>query len=140
MRPVTRARSLDRDGNAFGQRGVAERDNIPLPRLLVEIRREKPACLVRQHGIDASGEIERVSGCFPGKMGANDVVTERNECLIWALTAFDLRLSADSSDPLISTDGRVTRFSAFRILPSTRKYLLPPAEQAAEERNLLCGW
>ena len=82
----------------------------------------------------------RVSGRFPGQMGANDVVTERNECLIWALTAFDLWLSADSSDPLISTDRRVARLSAFRILPSARKYLLSSAEQAPEERNLLCGW
>ena len=52
--------------------------------------------------------------------------------LIWALTALDLRLSADPSDPLIPTDRRVARFSAFRILPSAGKYLLPSAEQAPE--------
>ncbi|MBV9826064.1 MAG: hypothetical protein JO001_10360, partial [Alphaproteobacteria bacterium] len=56
------------------------------------------------------------------------VITERNEGLIWALTAFDLQLSADSSDPLIPTDRRIARFSDFRFLPSARKYLLPSAE------------
>jgi hypothetical protein len=139
VRPVTRVRSLDRNGDAFGPRGIAERDNIPLPGLLVEIRREKPACFVRLHRIDTSGEIDRVSGRFPGQMGANNVVAERDESLIRTLTTLNLRLSANPSDPLIPTDRRVARFPAFRILPSARKYLLSSAEQAPEERNLLCG-
>jgi hypothetical protein len=132
MRPVTRARALDRDGDAFRPRGIAERDNIPLPGLLVEICREEPASLVRQHGIDAGGKFGRVSCRFTGQVGANDVVAEWNEGLIWTLTAFDLWFSADPPDPLVPTDRRVARLSAFRILPSAGKYLFSSAEQAPE--------
>jgi len=139
MSTAARAGPFDRNGNALCPRRIAERDNIPLPGLFVEIRREKPTCLVRQHGIDTGGEIRRVAGRSPGQMGANDVDPEWDECLIWALTAFDLRLSADPSDPLIPTDRRVARFSAFWILPSAGKYIFPPAEQASEDRDLLCG-
>ena len=126
-------------GTPFGRRGIAERGNVLLPGLLVEIRGEEPACLVRQHGIDPGGEIDRISGCFPGQMGAKNVVAERDKCLIWALSAFDLRLSADASDPLIPTHRRIARLSAPCILPSARKHLLSPSEQAPEERDLLCG-
>jgi hypothetical protein len=73
-------------------------------------------------------------------MRSDDLITERDECLIWTLTASDLWLSADSSDPLIPTDRRIARFSALRILPSAGKYLLSSAEQAPEERNFVCGW
>src|SRR5271165_4647838 len=140
MSTVTRARSLDCNVDALCLRGIAERDDVLLPGFLVEIRSEEPACLVRQHGINPSGEIGRISGRFPGQMGANNVVTERDECLIWALTALDLRFSADPSDPLIPTCRRIARLPAFRILPSAREYLLPPSEQAPEERDLTCGW
>ena len=105
--------------------------------------REHAVCLIDPHGrttletLPQSPEAidewaGKLAGRFPGQMGANNVITERNEGLIWALTAFDLRLSADSSDPLIPTDRRVARFSAFRVLPSARKYLLPSAKQAPE--------
>jgi hypothetical protein len=73
-------------------------------------------------------------------MRSDDLITERDECLIWTLTASDLWLSADTSDPLIPTDRRIARFSALQILPSAGKYLLSSAEQAPEERNFVCGW
>ena len=117
MSTVARARSFDRDRDAFRPRRVAERDNVLLPGLLVEIRREEPACLVRPHGIDTGDEIDRITGRSPGQMGSNDVVAERDKCLIWAFSAFDLRLAADASDPLISTHRRIARLSALRHSP-----------------------
>ena len=75
-------------------------------------------------------------------MGSKNVVTERDKCLIGAFSAFDFRLAADASDPLISTHRRVASLSAPCILPSARKHLLAPSEQVPEERDLLrsrCG-
>jgi hypothetical protein len=63
-------RSLDRDGGAFGPRGISERENIPLRRPLVEICREEPACLVRQQRIDTSSKVKRPPGRFPARMRA----------------------------------------------------------------------
>jgi hypothetical protein len=71
-------------------------------------------------------------------MRSKNVVTERDKCLIGAFSAFDLRLAADASDPLIATHRRVARLSALRIFPPARKHLLSPSEQAPEERDLRC--
>jgi len=70
-------------------------------------------------------------------MGPKNVVAERDKCLIRAFSAFDFRLAADASDPLISTHRRVASLSAPCILPSARKHLLAPSEQVPEKRYLL---
>ena len=88
-------------------------------------------------GINPGGKIDRITGRFPGEMGSKNVVAERDKCLIGAFSAFDFRLAADASDPLISTHRRVASLSALCILPSARKHLLSPSEQAPEERDLL---
>src|SRR5450432_3040591 len=72
-------------------------------------------------------------------MGSKYVVAKRDECLIGAFSALHLRLSTDSSDPLIQARRRIASLSALRILPPSRKYLLPTSEQAPEERYFLCG-
>jgi len=55
------------------------------------------------------------------------------------MTALDLRLSANSSDPLIPAQRRVARLSCFGILPSARKDILSSAEKVPEECDLLGG-
>lgn len=69
-------------------------------------------------------------------MRTEDIVPHRDECLVWAFSAFDLRLSANASDPLISAHRRVTRLPRFRVFPPARKHILSPAEKASEQRNL----
>src|ERR1700728_4682960 len=137
MSTIARPRSFDCDRDALCSCTIAERCNVLLPGLLVKVGSEKPACLVWQHGIDPGGEIDRVTRGSPNQMRSKNVVTERDKCLIGAFSAFDLRLAADASHPLIATHRRVARLSALRIFPSARKHLLPPSEQAQEERDLL---
>ena len=82
VRTVARARSLDGDRDAFCPRRVPECRNILHPGFLVEIGGKEPAGFVRQHRVYADSEIGRIAGCLSGKMRAENIVPERNECLV----------------------------------------------------------
>jgi hypothetical protein len=69
-------------------------------------------------------------------MRTDNVVTDGDECLVWALPALRLRLSADAPDPFVPTHGRVARLPCFWIFPPARRYILAPAKQAPEKRDL----
>ena len=138
--PIARARSLDGDRNTFRPRRIAKRGNVLHPGLLVEISGEEPARLVRQHGIDTGGKVSRISGRSAGKMGPEGVIAERDEGLIWALPALDLRLSANASNPLVPAQRRITCIAGLWIFPSARQDIFPAAEQVPEQRDLRGGW
>ena len=124
---IARARSFYGDTNAFCPRRITERGDILHPGLLVEIGGEEPACLVWQHGIDAGSEIPRFARRFSCEMRAEDIITDRDECLVWAFPALDLRLSANSSNPFVSDKqarSPLSRFSDSPIGAETRHLVL----------------
>src|ERR1700730_16403404 len=73
-------------------------------------------------------------------MRAENFVSDRDECLVWALPAPDPRLSANSPDPLVPAHGRVTRLARFRVFPSARQHIPPPAKQTPENLDLPSSW
>lgn len=69
-------------------------------------------------------------------MRTNDIIAGRDECLIWAFSALDLRLAANSSDPLVPAHGRIARLPRLRVFPSPREHILAPTKQAPKQRDL----
>lgn len=63
MRALSRARTLEGRSDLVSAAGVHERASIDLPRLFVEIDREKPTRLVRQQRIDA-GDVLGARAAF----------------------------------------------------------------------------
>ena len=72
------------------------------PTGLVEVGRQKPACLVLQQRIDACDKIS-VSAITATKVPFDDGVIRWDEGLMRAFTAFDLRLAAYAGHPFIAT-------------------------------------
>jgi hypothetical protein len=66
----------------------------------------------------------------------DDVVAYRNERLIWACTALDLGLAADSGNPLVGAGRRVPRASVFAVFPTECKDVLTTRKQPAKEPDL----
>jgi hypothetical protein len=135
---IARARSFNGDGDVFCPGGVTKRSDIRHPALLVEIGGEEPTCLIAQHGIDADREIHRIARCFACEMRTENIIANSNERLVWAFTTLDLWLAAHASDPLVTARGRIACFSGYAVLPSARKHIVSPSEQAPEERDLFC--
>ena len=126
--PIAGARSFYGDTNAFCSRRITERGDILHPGPLVEIGGEEPTRLVWQHGIDAGIEIPRFARRLSCEMPLEDIITDRDECLVWAFPTFDLRFSANSWNPFVSANRRVARFPGFGILPSARKHVISSPE------------
>lgn len=65
-----------------------------------------------------------------------DIVGERKESTIGTLSAFDARLLADASDPLVGTGGRVAGFAGLAALESPRVHVVAASEERSKEGDL----
>jgi hypothetical protein len=109
--------------------GLDEGTDIVDPRALVEIHREKPARLIGEERIDAHDVSAR-------QMPDYGRVVERNECLVQAIAAFDLRQFTYAPNELVAARGGVPTLPCSRAHKSGREDVLAPAKQGAEEPNL----
>ena len=137
MGAVARARSFDGDRDSLCHGRITERSNVLHPGFFVEICGQEPAGFIWQHRIDASGEIQGGAGCSTGQVRSQRLITERDECLIRALSAFDLRFATHTSDPLIAADRCITRPARVAVFPPTREHVFPSPEQAPKECDLI---
>ena len=129
VRPVARARTLDRDGQSGGLACAAERGDVLSPVPLVEIHREKAARLVREHGVDA-GHVASP------KVVQDHAVANREKRLVRTLPATYARLFADPRYPLVAAGGRVPRASGPAVGPQHREDVFPAPKQGSEQGDL----
>ena len=118
MGAIARARPFDRDWDAFCPRRVAERSNILHPGLLVEVGREEPAGLVRQHGIDTGREIRRLSEVFPVRCERRTSSPKGMNAWFGHSPHLTRGFPTDPADPLVPTHRRVARLPALLDSPS----------------------
>src|SRR5215831_15403254 len=103
-----------------------ECESVARPALVVEVDGEKAAGVVEQQRIDTSDEITAATvpnAILASQMGFDHLVGDRNERLIRALTATNLRLAANAADPLVRASWSIAAASGFRILPTCGEYI-----------------
>jgi hypothetical protein len=106
-----------------------------VPAFLIEVGRKEEACLIQKHGVDSRDE--RLAGLIrTGQVPSDYFVSQWQELLILALRALDSRLLADTSNPFITTGGRVSRFAGFPTFESPRINFFPSTEERTEEPDL----
>ncbi len=105
----------------------------------IEVCSEKPTRLVFEERIHADHEVAvPVSGdVVSAQVLADDLVGDRNERLVEANAALDLRFAADLGNPFVRTGRRITGSTALCILPSNREDVETAREELAKERDLL---
>ena len=126
VRPIARARTLDRNGQSRGIAGATERGDILLPVRLVEIRREEPARLIAKQGIDA-GDMASP------QMVQYHTVVHRQERLIRTLSAAHSRLLADSARPFITARRGIPCASGLATGPLHREHINAASKQGPEQ-------
>src|SRR5689334_10913488 len=109
MSAVAGPRTLDGRGKPCRARHISKGDHVFLPIALVEIRRQEPAGLVLEEGVDADDVASP-------QMILDDLIPNRDERLIGALSAPDPRLLADPLYPLIEARRGVPFLTLSRIL------------------------
>jgi len=129
VRAVAGARSFDGHGHAEVFAGLAKRRNVVGPRVLVEVRREKPARLVGQERIHAHDVL-------PPQMRDHHPALDRDEGLLRTGPASDARLLADAGAPLVGADGRVALGSGLPVDPELGEDVFATAKEPAKERDL----
>ena len=75
----------------------------------------------------------------PAQMIEDDLVSNRDECLVRAFAASDSRLFTDAAHPLVRTGRSVPFLPGSGIEPQLWEDILPAAEQLTKEPNLLLG-
>src|SRR5882724_11583367 len=96
---IAGARALECGGHTYFSTRYQERQRIALPMLFVEISSKKPARPIRRQRINASHESTRplrIREIPSLKMTSCNVVSYRNEGLVWTVAALDSRLLADA--------------------------------------------
>jgi len=103
--------------------------NVVFPRCLVEINGQEPTGFITKQRVNPDNvpTLQMVKERFAGN------VYKR---LVWALTTFDARFVADSSNPLIITSGRVTFLSGFLVNPHQWIDVIPTTKQVPKELDL----
>ena len=120
----------------FRRRHVFEKGRCILaPAGLVEIDGQEEARLVLKHRIDA-GDKRLALGVAARQVPTNHFVSHRKESTVGTVGAFDARLLADASHPLVGAGGRVTGLAGFPALESPRINIVATAEQRTEQRDL----
>jgi hypothetical protein len=72
--------------------------------------------------------------------GASEhVINDRKEPTVGTFGAFDARLLAHASDPLIGTCGRVTRPACLAALESSRVHVVAASEERRKRAIFTCG-
>jgi hypothetical protein len=100
--------------------------------------RQPEASRSRRLAWDTCREIPRTARHSSCEMKADNILIERNECLVWAFPALNLRFPADPSNLVVPTHGRITRLAALRILPVRIRHRPVPGK-GSEECNLVGG-
>jgi hypothetical protein len=118
---VTRPRSLHGGGDLQSTTGLRERECVVRPGALVEIHSQEPAALVLEKRIDADDVT-------PAQMIEDDLVSDRDECLVRAFATSDSRLFTDAAHPLVRAGRSVPFLSGFGIEPQPGKDILSAAE------------
>ena len=72
-------------------------------------------------------------------MLVDDVVGDRDEGLMGAFPAFDLRLAAYPLNPFVGARGRIARLGGLLVLPAEREHVGSACEQAPKQRDLFRG-
>lgn len=110
--------------------GGQESSRVRRPGVSVEVSGEKPACIVRQHGINADGVPS-------SQMPLDYLVTHGKKGLIGADTALDTRFPADSRPPFIRAGRRVAGPACACAFPALCEDILASPEQGAEQGDFL---
>ena len=132
VRTVPRSRTLDGRRKPKCSRGLDEGSDVVSPRLLVEVGRQEPACVVLEERIDP----DHVTTL---EMVEDHLIAHGDERLIRALAALDARLLADAAHPLVRAGGRVALSIRAGVDPQLGEDVVAPAEEAAEQGDLLPG-
>jgi len=126
MRPVSGARSLDRNRDAEIGARTGEGSNILSPLGFVEIDREEATAVVLQQRVNTDRVVT-------GQVGEDGSVRKRDQRAIRAVSALDSWLLANSSAPLVRTGQCVTRLAGRPALPAhgvdIRATPKPPAKE-----------
>ena len=130
MSAISGTRAFDRNRHPGGPACFAKRSRIGHPVALVEIRREKPAGLVHEQGVDADDMAAL-------QVILNHPVGDREERLVRALPAAHPRLLADTSNPFVAAGGCVASAACFRVGPKLRIDVVAATEEGSKERDLL---
>ena len=136
MRPLARPRTLKRNWKSNLSDGLDDHRYIPAPRTFIEVQRRKTHGLVFLHRIRAHHERLAVR-VTSSQMRPHNLIRDRRELAIPALTAFHMRQSADAAFPLVRALRGIAASSALGVLEPPRIDILPTEEQLAEERDLL---
>lgn len=118
--------------------GVKKGRSVFAPAGLVEVDGEEEAGFVPKQRVDAGDEGLSL-GVATRQVPANDVVSDRKEPTVGTFSAFDARLLADATNPLVGTGGRVTGSARFSALKSPGVHVVAASEQRPEQGDLRFG-
>ena len=104
--------------------------DILLPGRPVKVDDEKPAGFVFEQRVDAHHMV-------PSKVAEDDLVVDRREGLVRAITAFDLGKLTDSADELVRTGRRVAQLPSLLTHEPRGKDVFTAFEQRSKEPDLL---
>ena len=121
MGAVARSRAFHCDRDTEIPTGVGEGRHIIEPGFLVKVSREKPAGFVLEQGIDANG----VSAL---QMVEDNLIADRQKCLVLALTALHPGFFADATYPFIAAGRRISFPAGLRTHPEQWKDIVPATE------------
>src|ERR1039457_220911 len=100
MASITGTRALDGDWNGKFGTHIPQDGNILLPLSVIEIDRQKPASLIREHRV-------YTRDYFPPQMAVNNILIQGSIRLLSATCASPLRFRANIGFPFIHTGGRI---------------------------------
>ena len=130
MCAATRTGTLDGIGNTDTPAGLGKRQNIFLPTRFVEICGEKPACLVREHGIDADNMASL-------EMIQDHVGGYRQKGLVGALATSHLGFFAYTANLFIGAGRRVAFLAGLLVLPQLGIDIISASEETKKKGNLV---
>src|SRR5262249_29826861 len=121
---VAGARPLERGRNSELATRGQKCERVTRPALVVEVDGEKAAGVVEQQRIHAGDEITSApDAILATQMSFDHLVDDRNERLVWALAATNLRLAANTAHPLVGASWSIAAATGFRILPSCGEHI-----------------
>jgi hypothetical protein len=127
---IAGSRPLKGCGHALGLASFKYGQGVSRPTRLVKISGQKPAGLVRKQRINTRHEIAARTACaLAAQMLFDDAVGDRDEGLMRAFPAFDLRLAIYPLNPLVGACGRIARLGGLSIFPPDREYVSAACEQ-----------
>ena len=130
MPAVARTRAFESRRHILRATGVKKGARVPPPTRFVEVGGEKPAGVVRKHGIDA----DRVAAA---QMLVDCLVRHLPERLVGTGAALDARLAADAGRPLVGADRRIARLARPGVVPALGIDVLAALKQGSEQHDFV---